>query len=249
MGLKPYWGMARSKPWRPMLPANGNGGVPTATGGACVGVWPNAADSGFCSGVAVVQVDGTDSGPTRPACPMLADTELPSAPMLASGPFSASAAGPTAAAAACGAPCPLMAMKSTALPRNLAGTKKPDAKMEFKKWSFKKLPKAEPLASEITFSSPASPPVDEPDVGEKMSRPRSSRRAPRPDPVQVGEASPCSAPGTAASSADSVLCPVPAGVAAAWATAPDWAVSPLGLALCCGSVNDVSSVATAEEPA
>ena len=51
------------------------------------------------------------------------------------------------------------------------------------------------------------------------------------------------------SAGDSVVCCVPAEVAAAWATAPDWALSPRGLVICCGSVNGDSWVAAAEEPA
>src|SRR6202035_4093206 len=121
--------------------------------------------------------------------------------------------------------------------------------MLFTKWAFKNSPNAEPLAPEITLSSPDSPDVDVPDVGEKMSSPRSSTTPPRLEPVAAGEASPCSTPGTADITSDNVLCPIPAGVAAAWSTAAGWAANPPKLVVCWGCVNGVSSLATAEEAA
>src|SRR6516164_4259326 len=89
----------------------------------------------------------------------------------------------------------------------------------------------------------------------------SSAEDPDPDPVSspkipvvgdeddAGEDRLCSVVDSADISCDSVLCWVPAGVVTAWATVADWAVSPLGLVVCCGSVNWLSWVAAAEEAA
>jgi hypothetical protein len=65
-----------------------------------------------------------------------------------------------------------------------------------------------------------------------------------------GEASPCSAVGTAEVSSDSTVCVLVAvDVAVAWATAAAWPLSPPGLMLCGGGVNGVSVVADADTPA
>src|ERR1700678_3885899 len=120
--------------------------------------------------------------------------------------------------------------------------------MVFQMLAFKKDPKAE-LVPNSEFINPDSPVVDEPDVDEKMPRPRLSRMPPSPDPDAAGVASPRRAVGTEEISCDSVLCAVPADVAAAWVAAADWAVSALALVICCGAANGVRSVATAEEPA
>jgi hypothetical protein len=62
-----------------------------------------------------------------------------------------------------------------------------------------------------------------------------------------GDASPCSAECIAEASWDSVVgCSV---VAAAWATAADWTVNPLGLVIECGCRNGLSWLAAAEAPA
>ena len=75
--------------------------------------------------------------------------------------------------------------------------------------AFMKSPKAEPFEPEIKLSSPDSPELDEPDPDEKMLNP--SRKPLSPDPDEAGEARLCSALGTAESSCDNVLWPVPAG--------------------------------------
>src|ERR1700724_985685 len=64
-----------------------------------------------------------------------------------------------------------------------------------------------------------------------------------------GEAILCNVPGTADINCDSVLCPVPAEVAAAWPTAADWADSPAGSVVCWGAANGVSRLVTADDPA
>lgn len=62
-----------------------------------------------------------------------------------------------------------------------------------------------------------------------------------------GDASPCSAVGTADISCDSVLCtPLPAAVPVTWAKAAAWPASPAGLVVCAGCVNGVNVDAAAE---
>jgi hypothetical protein len=65
----------------------------------------------------------------------------------------------------------------------------------------------------------------------------------------AGDASPCSAVGTAEVSWDSVVCAVPAEVPVVWVTAAVWPSSPLGLVVGAGGVNGVIVVAAAEAPA
>src|ERR1700744_528885 len=105
----------------------------------------------------------------------------------------------------------------------------------------------EPLSPENELRRPASPEVDEPDPGVKMLRP--SSMPPRPDSVAVGEARLCRAPGSADISSETVVCPVPAEGAAAWVPAADWAGIAPGLAICAGSVKEVSSLAAEEDAA
>jgi hypothetical protein len=65
-----------------------------------------------------------------------------------------------------------------------------------------------------------------------------------------GDASPCSAVGTAEVSCDSTVCVfVAAEVPVAWATAAAWPACPPGLVVVAGGVNGVSVVADADEPA
>jgi hypothetical protein len=65
----------------------------------------------------------------------------------------------------------------------------------------------------------------------------------------AGDASLCSAVGTAEVIWDSVVCTLPAGVPVAWVTAAVWPASALGLVVCAGGVKGVMVVATAEAPA
>src|SRR5271169_4078826 len=124
--------------------------------------------------------------------------------------------------------------------------------MVFQILAFKNCPTAV-FSPPTKFSRPSSPVVSLADPGANgLNPPNRSRMPPRPvvcDEDDDGEASPCSALGSAETSCDSVLCWVPAGVDAAWATAADCAVSPPGLVVCCGSANGVSCVAAADEPA
>jgi hypothetical protein len=69
------------------------------------------------------------------------------------------------------------------------------------------------------------------------------------DVAAAGDASPCSAVGTAEVSWDSVVCALPADVPAAWVTATVWSANPAGLVVCAGGVNGVTVVAAAEAPA
>src|ERR1700739_3319308 len=65
-----------------------------------------------------------------------------------------------------------------------------------------------------------------------------------------GEASPCSAVGTAEVSCDSTVCVLAAAdVPVAWASAAAWPPSPPGLVLCGAGVNGGSVVADADTPA
>src|SRR6201993_3681111 len=80
------------------------------------------------------------------------------------------------------------------------------------------------------FQMPPSPEVD--DVTED-------------DVDDAGDANPCSVFGTVATSCDSDWAPVPAGEAAAWATAADWPAAPPAVVFCVGPVNGVSWVAVA----
>ena len=84
------------------------------------------------------------------------------------------------------------------------------------------------------FQMPLSPEVD--DVTED-------------DVDDAGDANPCNVFGTVVTSCDSDWLPVPAEVAVAWATAPDWPASAPALVFCVGPVNGVSWVAAADEPA
>jgi hypothetical protein len=64
-----------------------------------------------------------------------------------------------------------------------------------------------------------------------------------------GDASPCSAVGTAEVSCDSTACVFAADVPLAWATAAACPASPPGLVVGAGGVNGVSVVACADAPA
>jgi hypothetical protein len=138
-------------------------------------------------------------------------------------------------------------MKADVLPRYLPGMYKPDAKMLFKALEFKNSPKAEPFAPGITLRIPDWPEVNDPEPGAKMLNP--SRMPLSPDPDEAGDARLCRAPGSADSSCDNVLCPVPASVAAASVTAATWAVGPVALAICAGWVNEVNWLLITDENA
>jgi hypothetical protein len=70
------------------------------------------------------------------------------------------------------------------------------------------------------------------------------------DPEDAGVARFCSAGGTPDISCDSAACVlVLADVAVVWVTAAAWSASPPTLVFCCGALNGVTSVATADDPA
>src|ERR1700743_3892221 len=125
---------------------------------------------------------------------------------------------------------------------------KPEEKRVSRMWALSICPNAgEPCSPENEFRNPASPVVEDPEPGEKMSTP--DRMPLNPDPPAAGEARLCRLLGMADISWDKVFWPVPAEVAAAWATAPAWAGMAEGLAICWGWVNVVSWVDVAEEAA
>src|ERR1700743_1416597 len=120
--------------------------------------------------------------------------------------------------------------------------------MVFQMLALRICPNAEePCSPENEFSNPASPVVEDSEPGEKVSNP--DRMALYAGPPAAGEDGLCRLLGMADISWDKVFWPVPAEVAAAWATAPAWAGMAEGLAICWGWVNVVSWVAVAEEAA
>src|ERR1700734_487823 len=125
-------------------------------------------------------------------------------------------------------------MKSVALPKNLAGMKKPEAKMVFTMLLLANCPNAVSVPK-MALSMPLSPVVSLADPGANGFHPPSSKTLARPVACadgDDGDANVCSALGIAEIICDSVLCWVPAGVPPAWVTAADWAVSPPGLVVC-----------------
>lgn len=227
---------------RPAILASGIPGKPSATvGGAVSGVPPKIEAIELIGGAIAVQVGGTDSEPIEAAWPAPADTAPLRPPSPPSGPPSpAAAACPSASPAALPPLAPSRLRKGATV---LLGMKKPDENMVFQILAFG--PSGEFISQPRMSVDP-----DEDDAPDPVNAPSISPLPDNADPDDAGEARFCRAGGTPDISCDSAVCVlVLADVPVAWVTAAAWSASPPTLVFCCGALNAVSWVATADDPA